>query len=87
MPNYKKLSPQLQERIVEDRKNHMDKQYAFPDESIIRREDRDRASLWRPAFVRDVEKIMNVPYYNRYSDKTQAFSFRKNDDISRRQKP
>lgn len=83
-PNYKKLSPELQEQIIEDRKNHVDKRFAFPDENIIRRENKDRANLWRPAFVRDVEKIMNVPYYNRYSDKTQVFSFRKNDDISRR---
>ncbi len=84
MPNYKKLSPQLQERILEDRKNHTDKRFAFPDEGVIRRENKDKANLWRPAFVRDSEKIMNVPYYNRYSDKTQVFSFRKNDDISRR---
>ena len=42
---------------------------------------RDRASLWRPAFVRDVEKIMNVPAYNRLAGKTQVFSFRQNDDI------
>jgi dGTPase len=27
---------------------------------------------------------MHVPYYNRYSDKTQVFSFYQNDDISRR---
>ena len=27
---------------------------------------------------------MHVPYYNRYSDKTQVFSFYRNDDISRR---
>ena len=46
--------------------------------------DHDKANLWRPAFVRDVEKIMHVPYYNRYSDKTQVFSFYQNDDISRR---
>ncbi len=44
----------------------------------------DRANLWRPAYVRDVEKIMHSPYYNRYTDKTQVFSFYKNDDISRR---
>lgn len=37
-----------------------------------------------PAFVRDVEKIMHSPYYNRYADKTQVFSFYKNDDISHR---
>ena len=40
--------------------------------------------MWRPAFVRDIEKILHNPYYNRYSDKTQVLSGYKNDDISRR---
>ena len=40
--------------------------------------------LWRPAFVRDIEKILHNPYYNRYSDKTQVLSAYQNDDISRR---
>lgn len=44
----------------------------------------DKSKLWRPAYVRDVEKIIHSPYYNRYTDKTQVFSFYKNDDISRR---
>ena len=34
--------------------------------------------------MRDCEKIMHAPYYNRYADKTQVFSFYKNDDITRR---
>ncbi|MFR0847096.1 MAG: hypothetical protein ACLSG9_03730 [Eubacterium sp.] len=50
---------------------------------VRRRMDHDKANLWRPAFVRDVEKIMHVPYYSRYSDKTQVFSFYQNDDISK----
>ena len=41
-------------------------------------------NIWRPAFVRDIEKIMHLPYYNRYADKTQVFSFYNNDDITRR---
>ncbi len=44
----------------------------------------DKANLWRPAFVRDIEKIIHLPYYNRYTDKTQVFSFYHNDDITRR---
>ena len=40
--------------------------------------------MWRPVFVRDTEKIMHLPYYNRYADKTQVFSFKNNDDITRR---
>lgn len=85
MANYHKLSPEIQERIMEDRKNNRINPYAFRDEDVIRRNpERDKANLWRPSFVRDIEKIMNVPYYNRYADKTQVFSFYKNDDISRR---
>ncbi|MDO5402725.1 MAG: HD domain-containing protein [Eubacteriales bacterium] len=85
MADYHKLSKKLQNTILEDRKNHVENPYRFKDENVVRRiPDRDRANLWRPAFVRDIEKIMNVPYYNRYSDKTQVFSFFKNDDISRR---
>lgn len=51
----------------------------------VRRDTKhDRASLWRPAYIRDIEKIMHSLYYNRYADKTQVFSFYKNDDISHR---
>ena len=48
------------------------------------RPKKDKANLHRPAFVREVEKILHCPYYNRYTDKTQVFSFYKNDDITRR---
>lgn len=85
MRRYIGLSDELQERIQRDRENHVQNPYAFSDEQIVRRNaGHDRASLWRPAFVRDCEKIMHIPYYNRYADKTQVFSLYKNDDISRR---
>lgn len=85
MANYNLLSKDLVLRIEEDRNNHIENPYAFKDESVARRdENHDKANIWRPAFVRDIEKIMHIPYYNRYSDKTQVFSFYKNDDIQRR---
>ena len=85
MPNYISLSTELQERIIEDRKNHWENPFAFKDEDVVRRKpEKDRANIWRPAFVRDCEKIMHIPFYNRYSDKTQVFSLYKNDDITRR---
>ena len=85
MANYQQLSKEIQERIREDRLKNRKNPYAFRDEDIVRRNpEHDRANLWRPAFVRDSEKILHVPYYNRYSDKTQVFSFYKNDGISRR---
>jgi dGTPase len=82
---YKSLSAELQERIKEDRANHVVNPYACKDEDIIRRDpSHDKANIWRPAFVRDVEKIMHIPYYSRYMDKTQVFSLYHNDDITRR---
>lgn len=83
--SYKSLSKELQERIAEDRANHVINPYACKNEDIIRRDpSHDKANLWRPAFVRDVEKIMHIPYYSRYMDKTQVFSLYHNDDITRR---
>ena len=83
--NYKSLSPELQERIKADREEHKVNPYACKDEDIIRRDpSHDKANIWRPAFVRDVEKIMHIPYYSRYMDKTQVFSLYHNDDITRR---
>ena len=60
--------------------------YACHDASAIRRDpcERDRDTALRPAFVRDAEKIVHLPAYNRLAGKTQVFSFRANDDLSRR---
>lgn len=38
----------------------------------------------RSQFSIDVDKIIHSQFYNRGSDKTQVFSFYKNDDITRR---
>lgn len=85
MPHYNDLSKELQGRILDDRKNHWDNPYAFSNEDVLRRNmSHDKNKLLRPAFVRDCEKIMHLPMYNRYADKTQVFSLYKNDDISRR---
>ena len=85
MPNYEKLSPELTERIREDIANNTRPNFAADGSKAQRRNQLyDRESVWRPAYVRDVDKIMHSPYYNRYTDKTQVFSFYKNDDITRR---
>lgn len=82
---YNKLDLNLQEQIQNDRKEHKINQFAFIDENAIRRDvDRDKANLWRPTFIRDIEKTLHLPLYNRYGDKTQVFSFRNNDDLTRR---
>lgn len=82
---YYDLSKELQQRILEDRSQGYVNPYRAKDEDAIRRkQDWDKNKLLRPAYVRDCEKIMHTPYYNRYADKTQVFSFYKNDDITRR---
>lgn len=85
MTKYNCLSEEVQKKIISDRESHKENPYAFSNQMVVRRHmDHDVATLWRPAFVRDIEKIMHIPFYNRYSDKTQVFSLYKNDDISRR---
>ena len=77
---YKKINDELCERILNENP-HLQKNLEKP---LRRRMEHDKPNLWRPAYVRDIEKILHSPYYNRYADKTQVFSFYKNDDISRR---
>lgn len=77
---YDQLSDELQKRICQS----VTDKNILNDTSIRRDSNHDKANLWRPAYVRDVEKIMHSPYYNRYADKTQVFSLYKNDDISHR---
>ncbi len=85
MLKYEKLSPELEEKILTDRKNGAAPAFAFNEENVLRRDSsRDNASALRTAFIRDIDKIIHCPYYNRYTDKTQVFSFYKNDDITRR---
>ena len=78
-PNYISLSPEIQSKIRADKRI-----ITYDDNEIRRDPTHDVANLWRPAYIRDAEKIMNCPYYNRYADKTQVFSLYKNDDITRR---
>lgn len=84
--SYESLSPELTERILREKELGACPKAAFDDRNILRRRlsESDRATLWRPAFVHDIDKILHCPYYNRYSDKTQVFSLIKNDDVSRR---
>lgn len=85
MLNYKSLSAELTEQILADRKNSTLPMVGFDETNVIRRNNqRDKANVIRTAFVRDIDKIIHCPYYNRYADKTQVFSFYKNDDITRR---
>ncbi len=85
MLNYEKLSAELSAKIKNDRENNSLPQIAFTEDDVIRRDNsKDKANIIRTAFIRDIDKILHCPYYNRYADKTQVFSFYKNDDITRR---
>ena len=85
MSRYDVLSEITEKRIKDDIANNTLPRFGFDDAKAVRRDNgRDIPSVWRPAFVRDIDKIMHCPFYNRYTDKTQVFSLTKNDDISRR---
>lgn len=84
MLKYERLSDEVSAQIQIDRERHTPTP-AFDEANVIRRDNgRDKANLIRTPFIRDIDKIMHCPYYNRYADKTQVFSFYKNDDITRR---
>ena len=86
MPKYEVLSRELSEEIARAKVTGKFVDVAFPDSEVVRRQNlaKDTATVWRPTFVHDIDKIMHCPYYNRYTDKTQVFSLCKNDDITRR---
>ncbi len=83
--NYEKLSDRLSAMMKNNIENRSLPKVAFDEGKVIRRDnEKDKANLIRTAFIRDIDKIIHCPYYNRYADKTQVFSFYKNDDITRR---
>ena len=86
MANYKTLSKEIENLIISDRQKGTLPAYYCSDASVVRRKQNqhDQASVWRSAYIRDIDKILNCPFYNRYADKTQVFSLYKNDDITRR---
>ena len=86
MPKYETLSPAVTASIVQDRLEGTSHRVGYENSSVIRRKSiaSDSASVWRPPFVHDIDKILHCPFYNRYTDKTQVFSLIKNDDITRR---
>ncbi len=79
------LSDEAAAEVASRVEHHFTSPYAARDEDALRRDAvRDEQTILRPAFQRDVEKILNVPAYNRLAGKTQVFSFSSNDDVTRR---
>ena len=83
---YEKLSDRTEKILTEKRKNARLSPYAFKDENALRArtDTHDFYGCLRTPFVRDADKIINCPYFSRYTDKTQVFSLLKNDDVTRR---
>ena len=78
------LPRSLAAEVDEVRAHRSASPFAARNAMAIRREARDAGTYERPAYVRDAEKIIHMPAYNRLAGKTQVFSFHANDDISRR---
>ena len=75
MPKYETLSLSLTREMEQARSTGALPQVGTPNAAASRRTQRagDQASIWRPAFVHDIDKILHCPYYNRCTDKTQVF--------------
>ena len=79
------LSKELSVRMEQEKENRTFTDFSCHDHMALRRHSSDKpASVWRPKFAKDIDRILYSPYYNRYTDKTQVFSLTKNDDITRR---
>ena len=67
--NYQKLLPEIEQQIVNDRNNNISNPYRALDENAVRRNmERDRNTVLRPSYARDIDKILHLPLYNRYND-------------------
>lgn len=70
--------------IFQNMRNHNQfiSEYATRDEEAIRLTN--ESDDIRPAFFRDIDRIIYSMAYTRYMDKTQVFSYQHNDHISKR---
>ena len=61
MSNYKNLSKEIENLIENNKLNGSMPKFYCADESVIRRKDNghDKANIWRTAFIRDIDKIIN----------------------------
>ncbi len=86
MPKYEDLPKELEQEILHNQRQGWVSPYACKNSDVIRRFDRpsDIPKIYRQPFSKDADTILNSAFYNRYADKTQVFSFFRNDDLSRR---
>lgn len=87
MANYFTFTPAEKQYL--ESINRMDDEslspYAARNGDAVRlREVLPRYAIIRPPYFYDADRILHNPLYNRYADKTQVFSFYRNDDLTRR---
>lgn len=71
----------MDERILKNMNNKKLSEYATPDSKAIKfKEESDI----RTPFFRDIDKILYTLSYTRYMNKTQVFSFKENDHLTKR---
>ena len=81
-----RLSEKTKSQIKQMRGNGSKSKYYTKDNAFIRPSyiTYCRATEIRTEGIVDTECILNLPYFNRYADKTQVYSLQYNDDITRR---
>ena len=80
-----RLTNEQKKVIAEHQKGRMSP-FSARDCDAVRhyRRRKNEGDQYRTSYGTDVDKILNNALYNRYIDKTQVFSFYRNDDITRR---
>ncbi|MBR4262074.1 MAG: HD domain-containing protein [Bacilli bacterium] len=78
----------MEEEIIKEIKKDQEKREKLLSPYATKNSDHERYFPFkedmRPPFWRDADRIIHSLSYNRYSDKTQVFSFNDNDHLSRR---
>lgn len=80
--NLEQVQPFLEE--LNTKENMSLFEYATRNKQAIRLRRLKTNDSLRSSFSVDIDKILHNVFYNRYADKTQVFSFYRNDDITRR---
>ncbi len=74
----------MHEIVIENMLKNEDKLESYATKSIEAIRLKEEGSDIRPAFFRDIDRIIYSLSYTRYIDKTQVFSFKESDHISKR---
>ncbi|MBR2441453.1 MAG: HD domain-containing protein [Clostridia bacterium] len=85
MPKYEQYSQELSKQLETNAQALRVNRAGFDERNAAYRyAEEDGRGGWCTPFLRDIDKIVNCPYFSRYADKTQVYSLYKNDDITRR---